>query len=478
MISEFVRERRGYTQDELCRLLHCSELQVVPLISKLKEYGILKTINGSKTQRHYSDLSEEDIEIADVETNANKYLYGFTFVGVIVVAGVVLKCYPKYLLNVDEPKDELHQILKVLEKYNSKEQIIHMHSDSSRNQSFNLLAILLFLLKDYYDNGVYSNTEVIIEKNGSGEILWEKTITESFPLISNNRPLYPSILTKKRSTNEYDYFKRLHECILTRASRELKDAGLLELFDITEIDLSDETLDDFGEDDYILYQIERELNIQFNTRKQLVLKTIYTYIDHNGSLYDIDCLSTFGTNRFNRVWESVCASILDNKLETSIGALNLPKPLKAEYKGKRLIDLIERPLWTVTGNRADDTLIPDIVTINGPDFIIFDAKYYTAYLVENMKPAAQPGIESVTKQYMYQLAYQKFIIDHDFSSVKNCFLMPTDSKKVINKGEVSMEMLSSLGLQDIKVRFIPAQMAYDYYLTGRTMDVSELRLDK
>lgn len=65
---------------------------------------------------------------------------------------------------------------KVLEKYNSKEQIVRMFNDSSESSSFNLLAVLLFILQDYFENGTYTNTEDIIECNGSGEILWDKTI--------------------------------------------------------------------------------------------------------------------------------------------------------------------------------------------------------------------------------------------------------------------------------------------------------------
>lgn len=114
-------------------------------------------------------------------------------------------------------------------------------------------------------------------------------------------------------------------------SNELKDADLIDLFELTEVDLTDEKLDDFGDKEYILYRIEKELNVQFNTRKQLILKTIYTYIDKRGSLYDIECLSLFGTNSFNLVWEKVCSDIMDNQLNIPLGALNLPIPLKDGY---------------------------------------------------------------------------------------------------------------------------------------------------
>ncbi len=481
MHSEFVREQRRYTQKELCKIFSCPEERAVSIIRKLKEFGVLKAVKAEEKQRDMSELVEEDMELSDVEIGENEYLYVFTFVGIIVVSGIVLKCYPKYLLTATHPKRELTQVIKVLEKYNSKEQIIRMFNDSSESRSFNLLAVLLFLLQDYYENGVYEKTDDIVESNGSGEIIWDRTINETFAMITNNRPYYMDLQTRKRIADDHDYFKRLHECVLTIASNELEDAGLLDLFELVGVDLTEETLDDFGEKEAILYNIEKELSTQFNTRKQIVLKTIYTCIDHSGSLYDIDCLCLFGTNSFNLVWEKVCAKIMNNQLNTRLGALRLPVPLKDKYsKRTNLIEIIEKPLWTVTGKTAADTLMPDIVSIsvvNGEwQFIIFDAKYYNAKLEPGIFPKAQPGIESVTKQYLYQLAYQEFIDEHKFSSVKNCFILPTEESAVLDKGEVTLQMLSKIGLQSIKVRFLPAKMAYDSYLSGRKLDISLLRL--
>lgn len=481
MHSEFVREQRRYTQKELCKVFSCSEDKTISIIRKLKEFGVLKAVKAEEKQRDMSELVDEDIEISDVEIGGNEYLYVFTFVGIIVVSGIVLKCYPKYLLSVTHPERELTQIIKVLEKYNSKEQIIQMFNDSSESRSFNLLAVLLFLMQDYYENGIYENAEDIVESNGSGEIIWDKTINETFTMISNNRPYYVDLQTRKRISDDHNYFKRLHECVLTIASNELENAGLLNLFELVGVELTEETLDDFGDKEIILYNIEKELSTQFNTRKQLVLKTIYTYLDHSGSLYDVDCLSLFGTNSFNLVWEKVCAEIMDNQLDTRLGALRLPIPLKDKYsKQEKLIDIIEKPLWTVTRKTAADTLIPDIVTIsmvNGEwQFIIFDAKYYNAKLVPGYSPKGQPGIESVTKQYLYQLAYQEFIDEHKFSSVKNCFLMPTEENDTVDKEDVSLQILCNLGLESIKVRFLPATIAYDNYLSGRKFDLSLLKL--
>ena len=477
MISISLREQKRYTQKDLCKNLECSESLVIPIIRKLKEFGILKAVKATDTQKDLSDLIDEDVELADVAAGESDFFYVFSFVGIIIVGGRVLKIYPKYLLKSNCPDNQFRQLLKVLEKYNSKKQIIRVFNDSDEGSSFNLLAVLLFLLQDYFENGVYNQTEESIESNGSGEILWDKTINETFTFLSNNRPYYIDIQTKKRTTNEFDYFTRLHECVLTLASRELKEAGLLDLFEIPDVEISEENLDDFGDQDYILYRIETELNTQFNTRKQLVLKTLFAYIAHKGSLYDIDCFSLFGTNRFNLVWEDICAEIMDNQLNSTLESIKLPTSLKPEYSPKyRLIDLIEKPLWSITEKTAHDTLIPDIIAIDGNQFIIIDAKYYNTRLVKGAEPKGQPGIDSITKQYLYQLAYQKFIREHDFDYIKNCFLLPTENDSIENGGEVSLDMLHDLKLQNIQVRFLPAAYVYSCYLADKKISTELLFL--
>ena len=481
MVSLFLREQKRYTKEKLCKLLKCSEERTVQILKRLKEFGVVKSVKATDGQKDMTELLEEDVVLNDIETESDEYFYIFTFVGIIIIEGIVLKCYPKYLVKTENPKNELTQILKVLEKYSAKEQMIQMLNENNEEHSFNLLAVLLFFMYDYYECGVYNNIQKIIESNGSGEILWDRTINETFTLLSGNRPFYIDLQTRKRVNDEYDYFKRLHEYILTRTSEELDEAGLIELFELTEINLSDEELNDFGEKEYILNRLENELSRQFNTRKQLLLKVMYAFIQENGSLYNADCLSLFGTNNFNLVWEKVCADIMDNQLQERLGTLKLPMPLNQEYDNNdRLIDLIEKPLWSVTGKTAKDTLIPDLVSISknniGYDFIIFDAKYYNARLEINVSPKGQPGIESITKQYLYQLAYRKFIKDHGFARVQNCFLMPTEEDTIIKKGEVSMKMLESLGLENIKVRLIPAKIAYEYYLSGRKMNIEMLEL--
>src|SRR5690606_29598219 len=122
----------------------------------------VKAVKATFDQKDMSDLIDEDIAIADVEHGENECFYVFTFVGVIALHGCILKCYPKYI-SLDAPNTELKQILKVLRRFNSKEQIIRMYNDSGESSSFNLLAVMIHLLNDYYENGIYTNTQEIIE---------------------------------------------------------------------------------------------------------------------------------------------------------------------------------------------------------------------------------------------------------------------------------------------------------------------------
>ena len=478
MISVFLREQKRYSQKELIEIFDCSEEQLDLIISKLKEFGILKIVRKSSPQLNMSDLVDECVEIIPVEAIGKDYYYVFLFVGVLIVASRIIKCYPKYLCNVDNPIKELQVVCKVIEKYSSKEQIIYMLNDYSGNSSFNLLPVLLFLMHDYFENGIYNNSKNIFEINGSGEVFWDKTINETFSILSNNRPYYIEIQTKKRVNNDFDYFKRLYECILTLISKELMEADLLSLFDLTPIELTDECLTEFGDREYILYRLENELNIQFNTRKQLVLKGIYSYIKHGGQLDYRDGFSFFGTNSFNLVWECVCSEILNNQLNMTLGQLRLPITLNKEYNLQtKLINLIEKPFWSIINDEAKDTFTPDLITICNNQFYIFDAKYYTPNFKPGELPKGQPGIESISKQYLYQLAYKKFIDAHGFEGVKNCFLLPTEEDTIIDLGEVSMKMFSNLGLENIRVRCIPASLAYDFYLLGKKLDINMLKLN-
>jgi hypothetical protein len=486
IVSGYVREQERYTKNDLKDIFSFADNEVERFIKNLKAFGVLKSVKNGNDQMEISELTEEDIEITDDTAESGDCLYVFTYVGIITCGSRIIKVYPKYLLTEQDHLESMKQVLKVLERYSrSEKQIINVFNGDGDNRSFNMLAVILYLLNDYYEYGIYTNSEDIIEVNGDGDILWGKTIDESFALLQDNKPYYMELYTGRTVDDDMDYFKRLHECILTDCSEQLHTAQLDSLFDIDQIILSEEKLDDFGDTDYILERIQKELNIQFNTRRQILLKTLYAYVAQNRRLLENnDGISMFGTTAYHAVWENVCAEVFDNKLKTSLGKLNMSVPLSKEYTpSDMLIEIVEKPVWKgpdTEEKKASDTLIPDLISIpkigNEDYFLIFDAKYYNLRLEKGKTLGGNPGVGDVTKQYLYQLAYKKFIKAHNIAVVKNCFLMPTEKNEIIDKGTAKMEMLEALGLENIQIRLMPAAMMYEYYLTQRKIDVALLNL--
>lgn len=488
IISKYVREQQRYTKNDLKNIFSMDETTVEKFIKNLKAFGVLKRVKNNENQLEMADLVEDDIEISDEAAVSGECLYVFTYVGIITCGSRVIKVYPKYLVKKkDDYFGEMRQVIKVLERYSrSDEQMISMFNGAGENRNFNILAVILYLLNDYFEYGIYTNSEDIVEINGGGEILWEKTIDESFALIEDNRPYYMELYTGRTVDDDMDYFKRLHECILTECSDQLHQAQLEDLFEIETVNISEESLEDFGDKEYILERISKELNVQFNTHRQILLKTLYAYISQNRRMFeDSDGICMYGTTAYHVVWEKICAEVFDNKLHTSLGQLKLHVPLAEKFqnqKKKELIDIIEKPIWqgTDTIQTAKDTLVPDLISILSIGeidyFVIFDAKYYLLELEKGRPLRGNPGVGDITKQYLYQLAYRDFIRAHNIAVVKNCFLMPTENDKIVKKGTARMPMLEALELENIQIRQLPAAMMYEYYLSQKKMDIRLLDL--
>ena len=111
---------------------------------------------------------------------------------------------------------------------------------------------------------------------------------------------------------------------------------------------------------------------------------------------------------------------------------------------------------------------------------VFVGPLFRAHVDELRAPhlrlAGHPGIESISKQYFYELAFKDFIEKLKFEGVKNAFLFPTYAEKIENKGYVELKMLHSIGLENIQVVMLPANEINQLYLENKKMDISRLNL--
>ena len=399
--------------------------------------------------------------------NKNEGFYNFHYVGLIVVDKHVIHVYPKYILNKHDIKNDFKQVLKVINKYNKVHEDFDNQYGNLEDISLYVLSLMIFFIQDYYDNGVYHNIKQIIETNGNGEINWDRTINDTFPIIKNNKPFYINLQTNNKLDDVYDYFRLLHEFIITESSKFLEESGLLQIFDLTPVDLSDKTLDDFGKTDFILNKLKMELNVEFNSHKQKLLNSMHDYISQMNSFSNDKVLTVYGTADYEYVWEDVCSQVFENKLGTKISDLDLISETDCTLR-----EYINPPIWHIDGEDYPKTrLRPDLITINDNNFLIFDAKYYH-FTIEDGKLKYQPGLKSITKQYLYEVAYKKLIDDNNLN-VKNAFLFPISGDEFITRGYVKLDIWNNLKLQKIEVIMVPANKVNQCYLENKILNIYE-----
>ena len=464
-----MQELKPYSFFDLQNEFHTSEEELKNILKSLSLMNIVKKLSKDVSKVELEELLETD-SLEKLNTELERNMYVFKYVGMLAIGNVCLLIYPIYAVSYLNDSinnfQKLKQLISVIRKYQSKVQKIGFNSQVDVD-NFNLLSIALELIYSYYDHGLYSNDKQIIEQNGFGEILWEKTINESTAYFSNGLPIYLDTFTVNQENNEQDYFRRLHAFILSEVCEKLKD--ILRILDIDTINISSEKREHFGNSEYISYRINQELSSQFVTFKQNILNLLKKYIEEDSGKNSSTNISFVGTNSFNLVWEDVCSEVMDDCINKSIKELGLGYS-KNPKQSALLSDIIAKPKWkhNISGNIhvANKTLIPDIVTIHGNKLSIYDAKYYKIRL-DDKGVDKQPGVGDITKQYLYELAYKDFAKENNLVIDSNAFIMPTDGKEEKKVGTASMDIFYGLGdirLHDIDVILKPCEEMYKTYL--------------
>lgn len=446
--SVFVREEEPWKKTALFKKFCLGENQGEQLLSLLLQYGVLVPVKQGNSEAEFK----------------------FSFVGIIFFKDFIIRCVPKYIRNMDTAHRVFAQVLKVLRRYGRESNVEYHPGGESGHMEFSLISAALALLEDYAEQGLYSNTVHDCEYNGSGEILWDRTLSSVEPFFSDEGPLFLDFHTKRSVDDTSDYVTRLHKHILTACSRLLEDAGLISVFGLDPLLLSDEPREHFGSDEYILQRLHAELDIQFDCHKQELLRQLIRFIEERETWTSAP-LHLYGTTDFEFVWEKVCATVFGNQLKSPLGELRLPSVLKDDaMRGTTLMQLIKKPSWHFADSRSEvggATLKPDIVALHDacgtPVFLILDAKYYC------YSPSSEslPGIGDINKQYLYELAFHEFLDQHGICRVKNIFLLPTEGQKMECKGHVEFALFNDICRENIKIVLVPAEKAYAIYLRER-----------
>ena len=387
--------------------------------------------------------------------------FSFNYVGLLIIKEFVIFCIPKYYRG-NNIKKQIKQLLLLFQEYNKREKLVYEEMETFGEMynfsAHHLLSVMIFLLNDYKDYGLYTNKMIKYQLNGTDEINWPLTINKLQPYIIDNDPIYLEYFTYSQTDEEENYIRALHKYVLTKCSKYFSDNGLSDFFGFRDITFEIDE-EKFSHTEYILMKIQNELSVQYINRKQRVLKALYSYISHNMVDNTIFHIDYYGTKYFNLIWERTCAFVLNSQAD--------------KYKNN-----IDSAIWCTKSGiyHKGNSIIPDIISIRESGghkyFLIADAKYYDLDFT-NESLRNYPGVGDVTKQYLYQLSLLDNIIKMGFNNIVNMFLFPTDNCFEC-KGKVIVNYLKKQGLEDIFILMVPAEKIYKFYINRVKIDVEEI----
>ena len=326
-------------------------------------------------------------------------------------------------------------LIQAIDRYTKEDSRIVDQVEVSEKKRESILELAVRFLRDYLEKGLYIVQRRELELNGQGEIDWQTTIDEFQPFIKKGRPYYMDVKTEQAYSDEDHYITRLQKCLVTTWGRKLEELGLSSVLRVNVPLLSEEVLDQLGDDDFKIAQINRELNVQFVTKSRETLALMKELIQRSAEnkAANYESLS-FGMTGVHALWEKACAEVLGSELDKRI----CDDCGLTWDKGVKFKDYMPRPIWSELGNRwkcdADGWRLDFIRTWPSvgqgkKKLVILDAKYYCARWSgkdDKRTIKGQPGIADIAKQMFYQMAFQELLDNNRDVEIVNAFLFPAD----------------------------------------------------
>lgn len=452
------------------------------IIDELNNTTFLKhrkpTLVASDISTDYQ-LDEEDVEETEEITEKLKYkeTYQFNYVGVIFIMDISIIIYPKYIENIEEDIKnnflKFRQILRVIEHYHrrQKQYIDLTMGDETLNQ--NKFSLAIQLLNYYAEHGLYTIENNLIEENGEGYIVWEKTINETSMVLSGNSPIYFSPYTETTVTTELHIIRQIQLAVFNDIKEQFND--ILSVINYSIPNESNLLLEDLDDIDQLIYQLERKSYSEFVSHKIYLIDLLKAYLMNKVRESSYDSLEFFGVSRFAPVWEDVCKKVYKDHLDYSLEEIGFKKEdLKAvNYLtlNSKLKDVVEPPVWynilEEKNYEFSKSLQLDVLHVESNTFHIYDGKYYLIKF-DNEQIKNAPGVNDIMKQYLYEQAYKKFA-KHVGYKFTNQFIVPKDNLKEDNGegvtiAKVKLPLFDSFELSDIKVIARDCVMFFNEYL--------------
>lgn len=458
--AQWVREMQRRSAEELKDLLGIDDIQELrDAVDKLHDANILRTIR--KENRQKESANEDESDPWDKQ-HLEGYTYHFHYVGIIQYGQALLYVLPKYCNEVDSQTEVTTEdmrwepfklVMQVIEQYEKSKRELGLEEDEQLWEDS--LHVMVELVSDYVENGVYRDDEHVDEINGKGRILWQRTIQKTLPFIQDGEPIYMELHTRRKREDDQNFFTRMHHYLAHQAWSALHTVRLDSLLSLPDIPAPEDSDSDFSEKEYMLDSIHAELSQQFDSRRRYLLQLMERFLDRKEETFS-NGFHTFGKTEFHTVWEEACRVAFGMEKSTT-GMMEASKPH-----------------WQFVGAQnvfRGSALEADMVKVDGRKLTILDAKYYVPDSSKTEKEivAAMPGIGDIIKQQLYELALRKTLTEDETKvKVANAFILPLrDDEKAVGEvtlGKVEIPMLADLGLAPVELVKYPPQTIWGAYL--------------
>lgn len=309
----------------------------------------------------------------------------------------------KNIDNINKIIFEVLQSIRVSKKYFNEN---NLGGENKKENNFPLWESIE-LIKDFFENGYYIESEKIYQEKNSGKINWNKTFKRYLPIYSNNNFIYNKYVVKKNNINEDNIITKIHQyCIYLCSKIVLPLFGVNIKIEKPNIEYNKELF---------IQKLKEKRNQTFNDNLRIKLNIMIDIIENLNQEGTNFKFNTYGTNKYYYVWEKMLFELFNCKQDL----------LKKYYPFAK---------WNKLENRFNveaSKMRPDIIYIDENNMYIIDAKYYKYGIKPNIREIGDensytlPGTSDINKQITYG-EYAEYINKKENlnKQIINLFIIP------------------------------------------------------
>lgn len=316
-----------------------------------------------------------------------------------------------------ELRKDIILLIKVFNKYKQRKGIGIYEKDfkdfQSNHQDNYPFLIAMWLIKDYAQNGLYTQRTIINRKDKRGLVDWQKTVQRINPIMNNITPIYLDFIVKDNHDGVENVIVKIHKYIIEKC---IEDIGWL--YPHITIDRGN-TLPLSVQS--CINILKKELKLSNIDSIKYLLKNMLEFLLASGDHIDDKGALELNTRYFDKIWEDMLNEILG----TEDASKYYP-----------------RAKWDVDGKIENASeLRPDTILKHNDKIYVLDAKYYKYGITKNINHLPQSS--DITKQ----LVYSAYIKSNYGGDTYDAFILPYKSDgdifKSIGSASIDIEEFDS-----------------------------------